>query len=306
MTRSLARFVLPYAAVAALLLALAGLCTFLFLDPPLPDLLDPLLKDFTGRYFFLVFALAALGLVAVFVALYRRLFSALRHDLGSLLRMLEDVRGGRMRVSYPMELREFAAVEELLRQSGMELVEEREQLKDIGLIDHLSRLSNRRHFEMRLKELFERQRTHGPSSLLLIDLDHFKKVNDRLGHDAGDVLIAGFARALRRSVRKTDFIARLGGDEFCVLYPHNDLDNAAIFVARLRQELPAELPLPRGWHELRWTAGLSVTAETDVKFDDVLWRADQALFRAKEAGRNTTRIFDPATSPQPRSLAANS
>jgi diguanylate cyclase (GGDEF)-like protein len=299
MARSLARSFLPYTIFAVLMPGAAALCVYLFLNPPLP-------KDFAEPYLFLIFAFAALGLIAAHTALYRRTFAALHHDLGSLLRILDDVRGGRMRVRYPVELREFVAVEERLRRSGLALVEEREQLKDIGLIDHLSQLSNRRHFEMRLKELFDRRRTHGPSSLLLVDLDYFKQVNDRFGHDAGDVLISGFARALRRNVRATDFVARLGGDEFCVIYPHNDLANATGFAERLRRELPTELPLPRGWHALRWTAGLSIMTDADTKFDDVLWRADQALFRAKEAGRNTTRAFDPVAARAPRALAANS
>jgi diguanylate cyclase (GGDEF)-like protein len=259
----------------------------------------------SGRLFYsLLLILAAIAaLILVHLRLHYRVARAVRHDIKSLARMFEDMRTGTVRVDYPMELREFKKMFKYLRHSGQELVDEKERLKDMGLIDHLSQLSNRRHFEARLTELFERVKTHGPSSVLIIDIDHFKAVNDRYGHDAGDALIAGFAAALRKVVRQTDFLARLGGDEFCIIYPHARLEQAAAFVERLRKQLPREIELTHEvMHALRWTGGVSVMTDADTKFDEVLWRADQALLRAKEAGRNTTRLFSPAdsTTPPPR------
>jgi len=226
--------------------------------------------------------------------LWQRSTRNVRHDVMSLLRMFKDVRDGNMRVDYPLRLKDFSDVYQYLRHSGRKMLKEKKRLKTMGLIDHLSQLSNRRHFEMRLKELFELSRTHGPSSVLIIDVDHFKRVNDEHGHDAGDALITGFAKALRHAVRQSDVLVRLGGDEFCVVYPYAALDRAAIYAERLRRQLPREIPLLKGAvHELRWTGGLSMMAENDTKFDEVLWRADQALIQAKEAGRNTLRVFDP-------------
>jgi len=130
----------------------------------------------------------------------------------------------------------------------------------------------------------------------MIDMDHFKKVNDIYGHDAGDALIVGFANALRKVVRQNDVLARLGGDEFCIIYTYASLENAKNFVERLRRQLPREIPLTKGViHQLRWTGGLSAMHDKDTKPDDVLWRADQALLQAKEAGRNITKVYDPAT-----------
>jgi diguanylate cyclase (GGDEF)-like protein len=227
--------------------------------------------------------------------LRRRVVRAVRHDIKSLVRMFKDVRDGSVRVDYPMKLADFSEGFQYLRDSGRILVAEKEQLKDMGLMDHLSQLGNRRHFEMRLKELFELSKTHGVSSVLIIDMDKFKAVNDNHGHDAGDALITGFARALRRHVRQSDVLARLGGDEFCIIYTYVAMDNAIQLAERLRRQLPREIPLIKGIiHELRWTGGLSVMHEKDAKFDDVLWRADQAMLQAKEAGRNVTRAYDPA------------
>jgi diguanylate cyclase (GGDEF)-like protein len=164
----------------------------------------------------------------------------------------------------------------------------------MGLMDHLSQLGNRRHFETRLQELFDASKASGLSSVLMIDMDHFKAVNDKHGHDAGDALIVGFANALRKVVRQTDVLARLGGDEFCIIYSYAPLEKATVLAERLRKQLPREILLTKGvMHQLRWTGGLSAMSDKDTKPDDVLWRADQALLQAKEAGRNVTKVSDP-------------
>jgi diguanylate cyclase (GGDEF)-like protein len=242
--------------------------------------------------------LAALVIVALLFRLQRRTVRAVRHDVKSLVRMFRDLRDGSVRVAYPMELGEFSEIFNYLRDRGQRLVEEKEKMKNMGLVDHLSQLSNRRHFETRLRELFESSRTNGPSSVLIIDMDHFKQVNDRHGHDAGDALIVAFARELRKVVRQTDVLARLGGDEFCIIYTYASLDKARVLAERLRKQLPREVPLTKGViHQLRWTGGLSAMHDKDAKPDDVLWRADQALLQAKEAGRNNTKVYDPASGP---------
>lgn len=237
-------------------------------------------------------ALTGLVVIAVTAWLYSRARHALRHDIKSLARLFQDVRDGSVRVDYPMMLREFSDIFLYLRHSGARLMEEKNKYERMGLLDHLSQLNNRRHFERRLEELFDSARTKGNSSVLIIDMDHFKQVNDQHGHDAGDALIVAFAQALRKRVRKSDFLARLGGDEFCIIYTYTGLDKARQLVERLRQEMPREVSLPREvQHRLRWTGGLSVMDDTDEKFDAVLWRADQALLAAKEAGRNITKVY---------------
>jgi diguanylate cyclase (GGDEF)-like protein len=231
------------------------------------------------------------------VNLYVRSVRYVRHDIESLVRMFHDIHDGHIRVDYPMLLREFSGIFRFLRSSGTQMMEEKRQFKEMGLIDHLSQLNNRRHFEKRLEDLYNNAKINGPSSVLIIDVDHFKRVNDEHGHDVGDALIVGFADAMRKVVRKTDILARLGGDEFCVIYTYTGLDKARELVDRLRRELPRHIPLPKGIvHSLRWTGGLSAMHSSDKKFDAVLWRADQALLEAKEHGRNNTRVYP---NPQP-------
>lgn len=254
------------------------------------------------RVMYLVFIALSLGaIVRIMLGTQRRVARAVREDIKSIGRMFHDVRHAGLRDAYPMALEEFTGVFQYLRDSGRRLVEEKEKLKGLGLIDHLSQLSNRRHFEKRLKELYEASKTHGPSSVLIIDMDHFKAVNDHYGHDVGDALIVAFAKALRGAVRQTDFLARLGGDEFCVVYPYTPLTKATAFVERLRKQLPRTVNLPKNIeHPLKWTGGLSVMADADTKFDEVLWRADKALIRAKERGRNVTEVCPPDSSEKPR------
>lgn len=244
-------------------------------------------------YVAIVFTALA-GIIGLGVWLFLITVPTVRHDIYTLVRMFKDVRQGAVRVAYPIMLTEFAAAHRYLRSWGMEMVAEKERLKGMGLIDHLSQLSNRRHFELRLKELFDSSRTHGTSSVLIIDIDYFKQVNDKHGHDAGDALIVQFAALLRTNVRHTDVLARLGGDEFCIIYTYVPLNKAQELVERLRRALPREVELkPDVRHGLRWTGGLSAFHDADLKPDDVLRRADQALFRAKEDGRHRTVIYDP-------------
>ncbi len=240
-----------------------------------------------------IFAVVLLAAVLIpvlgTVYVHRAIWRAVDHDLRSVARIFQDMRDGNMRVDYPMELAESRAIFNYLRRTGQKLVREHQQIRDLSLFDHLSQLHNRRAFETKLAELFERSRMAGPSSVLIIDLDHFKQVNDHHGHDTGDALIAEFSGILRALVRATDFVARLGGDEFCVIFPHTPLDHAVARTRRLRQELPGTLAItPAYSHPLRWTAGLAEMLGSDGRFDQVLWRADQALLRAKDLGRNRT------------------
>ena len=294
-TQSLDRVFLNAGVLAALCLTLAAITVYLLLR----ELRTASEFSMVAAYYSTLVGVSLLGVIAVLFRLYRVVAAAVGHDVRSLTRMFRDVREGELRENYPIALREFADTLNYLRVSGRKLVLEKQRLKNLGLIDHLSQLSNRRHFERRLAQLFEARKSKGASAVVLIDLDHFKAVNDEHGHDYGDALIANFSKELRTCVRHSDFLARLGGDEFCIIYPFTSVERAESYVQRLRQQLPRELTLMNGvTHALRWTGGLSVMTDSDKKFDDVLWRADKALIQAKEAGRNNTKVFDPRRRPE--------
>ncbi len=175
-----------------------------------------------------------------------------------------------------------------LHQSRRALVEANADLDVLARIDKLTGLHNRRHIEEQLDSLLHASgRTRAPVSLLMLDVDHFKRINDTEGHAVGDRALQSLAGALRLSLRPGDVCGRWGGEEFVVLLPGTDGATAAIIGERLR-EAAAEAPL---WGDdgsrlhLTVSVGVACAVPTDVA-QAVVARADAALYRAKGAGRN--------------------
>jgi two-component system, cell cycle response regulator len=145
----------------------------------------------------------------------------------------------------------------------------------------LTGLVNRRYVLTRLGGLISGARRHGrPLSIAMIDIDHFKRVNDEHGHDAGDTVLVEIAGTLRDRLRAEDELGRLGGEEFLALLPDSDADAAAIVAEDLRasvQEMRATVSV--GW----------ATWNGEESPDELIKRADNALYEAKESGRNAVR-----------------
>lgn len=174
-----------------------------------------------------------------------------------------------------------------------------QELRRMATTDPLTGLWNRRRFmELSEGELSRLRRYGRPVSVLMLDIDHFKAVNDTNGHAAGDEALCLLADLCRAELRETDHLGRLGGEEFAVLLPETGLDEAADVAERLRQRLAAgAFPLPCGV-TLRMTVSIGVAscAEDDTTVDGALGRADRALYRAKNGGRN--RVAVEATGPE--------
>ena len=148
-------------------------------------------------------------------------------------------------------------------------------------IDNLTGIPNRRAWDERLTQEVARSRRHeAPLTVAVIDLDHFKAVNDEHGHAAGDRLLKQVSLGWRRVLRPTDILARYGGEEFTVALPHCGLDDAAKTLERLRTTLPANQTC---------SIGAAVLGDEETS-DDVLSRADRAMYRAKEAGRDRIEL----------------
>ena len=166
------------------------------------------------------------------------------------------------------------------------------RLIELATTDSLTGLPNRRHFIERITQELNRIHRFGKSAcLLMLDLDHFKLVNDRYGHASGDFVLKSFAKMMRAQLRQTDMAGRLGGEEFAILLPETELDSAGIFADRLRQRL-ASLPQNTGDIEFWVTVSIGYTSlsASDKHVDEALARADQALYRAKENGRNRIEV----------------
>jgi two-component system cell cycle response regulator len=165
-----------------------------------------------------------------------------------------------------------------------------EETVEMAILDPLTALHNRRYMTSHLKTLFEESSQRGkPLSVLLLDIDYFKAVNDSYGHDAGDSVLREFAARVRRNIRGIDLACRLGGEEFVVVMPDTDLAKAYLVGERLRQCIAAA-PFYAGERigTLEVTASVGVAA---LEFPDdtpelILKRADQALYCAKRDGRN--------------------
>ncbi len=161
------------------------------------------------------------------------------------------------------------------------------RLRILSMRDHLTGLYNRRVFEAML-EVEARKRTLSPFSLLLIDLDDFKGINDTFGHGAGDAVLVSVAKMLRLSFRKADVTARYGGEEFAVLLPEAALDSATRTAERFRRNLAAE-PLGCDDGTIRPTVSVGIATVSDRTGLDVarmVEEADRALYRAKSGGKN--------------------
>jgi diguanylate cyclase (GGDEF)-like protein len=201
------------------------------------------------------------------------------------------MRQHKLRREYPSSLAEFERPMRTLFKIANMVIGRQKKVSTEATLDHLSQVSNRRSFELKQSELFKTLKEGWTHSLLLLDIDNFKQINDTFGHEAGDRMIVAFGRALKENLRSSDFIARLGGDEFCVMFPYTTLERAQELAERLRKSMPKTVELiPGVTQKLAWSGGLSEYSKDDTQENQALSRADAALLEAKRGGRNSTRV----------------
>ncbi len=232
-----------------------------------------------------------------------------REDLSQMLHSLRDIRDVevKMKTSQGREFTaEIAAI--LMDYAGAPAVlvalndiSQRKQLEAAlfheASTDSLTGVNNRRYFLTQAEQELRRSRRFGRDlSIMMIDLDHFKSVNDRFGHATGDAVLQGAVKKSLESLRQSDQMGRLGGEEFAVILPETDLKAAVDVANRLRLHL-AEKPVIAGGKGATRAAvdctvsiGIAQLETRDGSIDDLLHRADQALYRAKELGRNRVEI----------------
>lgn len=167
------------------------------------------------------------------------------------------------------------------------------ELREMATTDFLTGLANRRHFIAKMTdELARLQRLDNMyAAVLMLDLDHFKRINDTYGHATGDAMLRHFAALMRDELRKIDSVGRVGGEEFAIILPGANPDEAKIFAERLREKLE-KTPLMQDGQAIPITVsiGIAVLKTTDASADTALSRADEALYRAKENGRNRVEL----------------
>jgi two-component system, cell cycle response regulator len=161
---------------------------------------------------------------------------------------------------------------------------------ELALTDPLTGLYNRRYMETHVGTLVERSAARGkPLSVLILDIDYFKSVNDNFGHDTGDDVLREFAERLRASIRGIDLACRFGGEEFVVVMPDTDLGVATLVAERIRRRIAGEpFAIERGARAIEVTISIGIAARMGPQDNasQMLKRADDALYRAKRDGRN--------------------
>lgn len=163
-----------------------------------------------------------------------------------------------------------------------------ERLRALTVTDPLTGISNRRSFDERLAvEVARRNRYRTPLALVMVDLDHFKQLNDRRGHPAGDAVLRAVASLLNAEKRRGDVVARVGGEEFAAILPHTDAGAAAAWAERVRQRI-ATTAVDAGGEPLSITAsfGVADARGSHATTAGLLAEADRALYAAKAEGRN--------------------
>ncbi len=187
-----------------------------------------------------------------------------------------------------------------IKQLQERLREAQKKLEEQSITDGLTGLKNRRFFDERLHEEFRRAQRYGDTlSLIMIDLDHFKDVNDRHGHQAGDVVLREAGALIRATIRDPDICARYGGEEFAVILPKTHMSGALVVAERIWKELGAKeyVVAANGQAEPRRVTvtasmGIAVYPSKDISSGELLVRfADQALYNAKRSGRNSICLY---------------
>jgi diguanylate cyclase (GGDEF)-like protein len=206
-----------------------------------------------------------------------------KHELHQLTDKLNQMAGS-LRKSVAENATLYGELKELNRTLESQVAERTSELQRVASTDMLTGLYNRRKLDEVLNYEIERvHRYGGELSIALLDIDHFKHINDTYGHPAGDRVLAAIASILRTGARNIDSVGRWGGEEFLVICPQTDLDGAAALAEQLRLRV-AGAEFPEVGHK---TCSLGVaTLARDESVATLLARADAALYRAKQAGRN--------------------
>ena len=172
-----------------------------------------------------------------------------------------------------------------LQKTQQQLINANHKLNKQVNTDGLTNIANRRCFDQTLKcEIKRGARNKESISLIMCDIDFFKRVNDEFGHDIGDIVLQSLAKIIVDVTRENDFVARTGGEEFIVILPNINAKSAYLFAERLRMRVSETIIEPVG--SINISIGISGWPLMQLSVEDILKQADQALYKAKKTGRN--------------------
>lgn len=209
-----------------------------------------------------------------------RLFSDLEEELESHQRLIRELDSINVNLAREIEERKRA----------------QQALQEMAITDSLTGLFNRRHFLTTAGfNLTHATRYHHQVTIMMLDIDHFKEINDSLGHKVGDLALQHLVTGIRSCIRQTDMAARFGGDEFAIFMPETDSSHAMQVAERIHQSIRNN-PIPDLDTRVTCTVSIGITSftaqQTDISIESLLDQADKALYVAKQSGRNQTRLYD--------------
>ena len=241
--------------------------------------------------------LVAILIIAIFIALTNTMVRIFVRELTGIQTMLGKITEGEVPVMPSSMLQEAQEIAPIIQAIALDIHEKQTQLTELSLIDELTQLPNRRSFNAELARACHLAQRGVSVTLLTLDVDYFKQVNDTLGHEAGDRVLQMLAFCLRDETRQTDFSARLGGDEFAVIFTNMEMDSLVFWMDKLSAEFAAAQQSEQNVvHGQRCTlsAGAAVSMLPHCNSPaELLRRSDQALYHAKERGRNRFEIDQP-------------
>lgn len=174
---------------------------------------------------------------------------------------------------------------------SMELKEAKEKIEELSMTDALTQVRNRRFFDFQIqRDILQSTRYRTELSIFMMDLDNFKSVNDRFGHQVGDEVLVRLGDIIRTCLRDTDWVARYGGEEFVVVLPMTDQKGALMTAERMREQVEHNLSQLEG-EALTTSVGLA-TFEGGLSLEEFIRNADEALYRGKGSGKNKVVYYD--------------
>ncbi|MCW9050102.1 MAG: GGDEF domain-containing protein, partial [Deltaproteobacteria bacterium] len=219
-------------------------------------------------------------------------------DMKPYSQMLQEANEelGRLNLSYEQLVIELKEAKDKSDRLANELSDANLRLNDLVYIDALTGAYNHRYFQENLStELARAERYNFSVSLILFDIDDFKKVNDTCGHPAGDKVLTNIVRAIKKTVRPSDVVARYGGEEFAVILPETDISGLKVFAARLRRCVEGLTTTTEG-KQIKVTisvGGTTYQSDQPVGKEALIKTADIGLYRSKENGRNQVTLLAP-------------
>ncbi|WP_223669306.1 GGDEF domain-containing protein [Kangiella shandongensis] len=180
----------------------------------------------------------------------------------------------------------------------LQVIELEQTMKQWAMFDQLTGLLNRRAFLHRAEQEYKRAKRHKEEfAILVLDLDHFKMINDQYGHKAGDLILKDFGKLVMSNIRQSEICGRIGGEEFGFILPKTSLEQGCLFAEKLLDAIQNRMVSFEN-KNIQYTASIGITIsypENDFKINNLLHNADQALYQAKSAGRNCFQVAQPTT-----------